>query len=57
LEIVNYDELKEKEFEAPLFPTDKSRGSQIYKLSKEVFIDKEDFSDVHAKGFFGLTPE
>lgn len=27
LEIINYDELPVKEFEAPLFPTDKSRGS------------------------------
>jgi glutaminyl-tRNA synthetase len=57
LEIVNFDELTVKEFEAPLFPVDKSRGSQIYKLSRNVYIDSEDFSDEHKKGFFGLTPE
>jgi hypothetical protein len=57
LEIVNFDDLKEKSFEAPLFPTDKTKGTQVYSISKQVYIDREDFSDVHTKGFFGLTPE
>ena len=57
LEIVNFDEVANKEFEAPLFPADKTKGSQIYKLSRKVFIDSEDFSEEHKKGFFGLTPE
>jgi glutaminyl-tRNA synthetase len=56
LEIVNYDELAVKEFEAPLFPADKTKGTQIYKLSKRVYIDEEDFSEEHKGGFFGLTP-
>ena len=29
----------------------------MYRLSQQVFIDREDFAEVHAKGFFGLTPE
>jgi glutaminyl-tRNA synthetase len=57
LEIVNFDEIKVTDIEAPLFPTDKTRGSQIYKLGKHVYIDREDFSEVHSKVFFGLTPE
>ena len=57
LEIVNFEDVKETEIEAPLFPTDKSKGSQVYKLSKHVYIDREDFSEVHAAGFYGLTPE
>lgn len=57
LEIVNYETVSPKEFEAPLFPADKTRGSQIYKMSRRVFIDEEDFSEEHKKGFFGLTPE
>lgn len=57
LEIINFDELSTKEFEAPLFPANKAKGSQIYKLSRHVFIDEEDFSsDPNKKGFFGLTP-
>lgn len=57
LEIVNIDDVKERDIEAPLFPIDKSKGTQIYRLDKHVYIDKEDFSETHAKGFFGLTPE
>jgi glutaminyl-tRNA synthetase len=57
LEIINFDELSSKEFEAPLFPANKAKGTQIYKLSHHVFIDEEDFSsDPNKKGFFGLTP-
>lgn len=26
-------------------------------MSKQVYIDQEDFAEVHSKGFFGLTPE
>jgi glutaminyl-tRNA synthetase len=57
LEIVNFDEVANKDFEAPLFPADKTKGTQIYKLSRRVFIDEEDFSVESKKGFFGLTPE
>lgn len=57
LEIVNFEDVKEKDIEAPLFPIDKTKGSQIYKLSQYVYIDREDFSETDAKGFFGLTPE
>jgi glutaminyl-tRNA synthetase len=39
LDIVNYEELAAFDFEAPLFPSDKTRGTQIYHLGKHVFID------------------
>ena len=57
LEIVNYGELAVKEVKAPLFPADPSKGEQVYKVSERVYIDAEDFSEEHKKGFFGLTPE
>jgi len=39
------------------FPANKAKGTQIYKLSRHVFIDEEEFSsDPNKKGFFGLTP-
>jgi len=56
LKITNFEEIKDKEVEAPLFPTDKSRGSHWYSLSGEIYIDAEDFSKVHKGGFYGLTP-
>jgi glutaminyl-tRNA synthetase len=57
LEIVNFEEATTREIKAPLFPADPSRGEQTYILSSQVYIDKEDFSEEHKKGFFGLTPE
>jgi glutaminyl-tRNA synthetase len=39
LDIVNYEELTTFDFEAPLFPSDKTRGTQIYHLGKHVYID------------------
>ena len=57
LDIVNYEELTAFDFEAPLFPSDKTRGTQIYHLGKHVYIDQEDFTEVHHQGFFGLSPQ
>ena len=34
LEIQNYEELKEREIEAPLFPVDKTKGSKKYLVGK-----------------------
>lgn len=34
LEIINFDEVPEKEIDVPLFPTAPARGTQKYKLSK-----------------------
>ena len=41
--------------EAPLFPT-KDQGTRTIYFTKEVFIDRADFSEVDRKGFWGLSP-
>jgi glutaminyl-tRNA synthetase len=47
LEIVNFDEVspEHKSVEAPLFPADKTKGTQTYELQKYVYIDQDDFSE------------
>lgn len=58
--IENFDELKNTKHEAMLFPADmddKSRGTQFYNLTRNVFIEKDDFSPEHSSKFFGLTPQ
>lgn len=57
VEIVNFEAAKEVKFEAPLFPADPSKGTQTYTLTKNVFIESEDFSAEHIDKFFGLTPQ
>jgi glutaminyl-tRNA synthetase len=39
-----------------LFPADPSKGTQAYQLTKNVFIDAEDFSETVKDGFFGVMP-
>mmetsp|Transcript_43422 Transcript_43422/g.31235 ORF Transcript_43422/g.31235 Transcript_43422/m.31235 type:complete len:616 (-) Transcript_43422:69-1916(-) len=57
LKIVNFGDVKETEIKAPLFPFDTSKGYRTYQLTDEVYIEKEDFSEIEqGKGFFGLTP-
>lgn len=56
LEIQNFDAIKDKVVKAPLFPADPSKGEQSYMLTKNVYIDAEDFSQEHIDKFFGLTP-
>ena len=43
LKITNFDQVKEKVFDAPLFPSDPTRGSQKYSLTPNVYIDSQDF--------------
>jgi hypothetical protein len=45
LQIVNLEEIKEKDLEAALFPIDKSKGMQKYTISEFIYIDSEDFSE------------
>ena len=35
---------------------DPTKGSQTYTLTKNVYIESEDFSAEHVDKFFGLTP-
>ena len=56
LEIVNFDDVKEREIKAPLFPANPEKGNLTYQLDRFVYIDKEDFSASDKKGFFGVMP-
>lgn len=55
LVITNLD--KDEEIKAPLFPIDPSKGDRKYTIKKEVFIERSDFKEVTAKGFWGLAPD
>jgi len=58
VEIVNLEAFEEdKVRQAPLYPVNPEKGSQSYELTRFVYIDREDFSKEHKKGFFGLSPE
>ena len=58
LEIVNFDKLTKTKFAAPLFPAGGvTAGSQEYTLSQRVYIEKDDFREVHDKKHFGLSPD
>jgi glutaminyl-tRNA synthetase len=41
----------------PFDSKDPSKGSRTATLSREIFIDRSDFKDVHSAEFFRLTPE
>jgi glutaminyl-tRNA synthetase len=57
LEITNLDKAKDLKIQAPLFPADPTKGTQTYTLTKNVYIEAEDFSEKHVDKFFGLTPQ
>ena len=57
LEIVNLDDIAEKNVEACIFPPDKTKGVQILKVTKSIYVDRADFSEDVKKGFFGIMPE
>ena len=56
LEITNLDACKDLKIKAPLFPADPTKGTQVYSLTKNVYIESDDFSAEHVDKFFGLTP-
>ena len=56
IEIVNFNDVADKEVEACIFPPDKSKGVQILTVTKSIYVDKADFSPDVKKGFFGIMP-
>ena len=50
------EESEIKKCEALLFPPDKEKGTQTYTLTKNVYIDSDDYLETDSKKFFGLTP-
>src|SRR5579859_2293348 len=56
LVIENYPEGKEEECEAPNHPQKPELGKRTLPLSRELWIEREDFSDAPPKGYFRLYP-
>lgn len=55
LEIINYDDIVEKQVEACIFPPDKTKGVNMLKVTPHIYVDRADFSeDETKKGFFGI---
>jgi glutaminyl-tRNA synthetase len=58
LEIVNFEKgVTETKIEAALFPADPTKGHQTYTVTKNVYIEQDDFSEEKKTGFFGVMPE
>jgi len=56
LEIVNFPELLEEPCSAPVHPHQPERGLRHFPLTRELWIEREDFMAQPAKGFFRLFP-
>jgi glutaminyl-tRNA synthetase len=56
LEIVNFPELLEEACSAPVHPHQPERGLRHFPLTRELWIEREDFMAQPAKGFFRLFP-
>jgi glutaminyl-tRNA synthetase len=54
--IENWAEGKTETCSAAIHPHDESRGHREFQLSREVFIEREDFMETPSKGFFRLAP-
>lgn len=54
--IENWPEGKTEDCSAPVHPKDEARGRRTFQISREVFIEREDFMETPAKGFFRLAP-
>lgn len=54
--LVNVEEDFHQEIETPLFPKNKELGSRKISLTKHIYIDRSDFSEVDQPEFFKLSP-
>ncbi|MES2012929.1 MAG: glutamine--tRNA ligase/YqeY domain fusion protein, partial [Pseudomonadota bacterium] len=57
LVIDNYPESQTEDCFAPNHPLKPELGKRVVPLSKELWIEREDFMEVPSKGYFRLTPE
>ncbi|HEY0562104.1 MAG TPA: glutamine--tRNA ligase/YqeY domain fusion protein [Methylophilus sp.] len=57
LVIDNYPEGQSEDCFAPNHPLKPELGKRTIQLSKELWIEREDFMEVPSKGFFRLTPD
>jgi glutaminyl-tRNA synthetase len=56
LELVNFPEALEEACSAPVHPHQPERGLRHFPLTRELWIEREDFMAQPAKGFFRLYP-
>ena len=56
LELVNFPETLEEPCTAPVHPHHPERGLRHFPLSRELWIEREDFQALPPKGFFRLFP-
>jgi glutaminyl-tRNA synthetase len=54
--IENFPEGHEEVFDSPWHPEDARQGSRKVPLTREVYVEREDFAEVPPKGWFRLTP-
>ncbi len=57
LVIDNYPESQEEDCYAPNHPQKPELGKRVVKLSKELWIEREDFMEEPSKGYFRLYPD
>ncbi|MCC7325613.1 MAG: glutamine--tRNA ligase/YqeY domain fusion protein [Burkholderiales bacterium] len=56
LVIDNYPEAQEEECLAPNHPQQPEQGRRALSLSRELWIERDDYAETPAKGYFRLTP-
>ncbi len=56
LVIANWPEGKVETCEAPVHPQQPERGKRVFPISRELWIEREDFAETPPKGFFRLFP-
>ena len=56
LVITNWPEGKVEDCEAPVHPQQPERGKRVFPISRELWIEREDFAETPPKGFFRLFP-
>jgi glutaminyl-tRNA synthetase len=54
--LTNFPEGHHESVDAPWHPEDLSRGSRTVRLSRVIWIDRDDFAEVPPKGWFRLSP-
>ncbi|MGY8523858.1 glutamine--tRNA ligase/YqeY domain fusion protein [Paracidovorax citrulli] len=52
----NYPEGQEEECSAPVHPKQAELGRRVFPLSRELWIEREDFNETPPKGYFRLFP-
>lgn len=57
VEIINFDDIENKNVKHPNHPFQKDFGDHEKELSKIIYIEKEDFREIHDKNYYRFTPE